>query len=32
LLSKLIPRKAPEPVEVTVPVDDLKKRLSLLSH
>ena len=32
LLSKLIPRKAPEPVEVTVPVGDLKKRLSLLSH
>lgn len=32
LLSKLIPRKAPEPVEVTVPVDALKKRLSLLSH
>lgn len=35
LLSKLIPKRKPDtkkPIENTVPVTDLKKRLSLLSH
>ena len=35
LLSKLIPKRKPatkKPIENTVPVTDLKKRLSLLSH